>query len=563
MFHVRCQCGADSKLGVEHIGKPVACPACKKVLRPVARDWTPESDGFAHVLHVQSGPSRVGEQIFLGGRNPLEIGKRPEKDISLAGERVSRAHGQLVRTSTGWRLEDQKSRNGLFVNNHRVDAQELHNGDRIRIGEYELIYSSTTDAPPKAALAAAKSAATTDEADADDGIYAFAAEPDSPQEPRVALTVADRKQPDPVCPSCKKQLAAGAKICVQCGIDVKTGRKLLTAHDADLDQVYDRAERVIWIVSWFVWLGIYPIASEAFGTRKPHVVRALAVLTILGSVWFWAYEWTDSPRMASLKNLYLWSGEAEPIAEEVLLLCTSTHFGDPEAFQAKYNELEGTLPDEELALAAHRALAPSQQCLGRFHPWQLITHAFLHEDIFHLMGNILFLVVLGSRVNAMIGSAATVVIYPILAVAGGIAHRLSTADQPPHPMLGASGAIMGLAGMYLVLFPLHKVHMAIWMRTIFWQWLQLSLRLFAVRGFWVVLFYIAFDVVYTTFGIEDQTAHWAHLGGFLTGAAIALVLLFSRLINARGGDLVSAVLGKRAWALVGRPNDERKALLGG
>jgi membrane associated rhomboid family serine protease len=114
--------------------------------------------------------------------------------------------------------------------------------------------------------------------------------------------------------------------------------------------------------------------------------------------------------------------------------------------------------------------------------------------------------------------------------------------------------VMGLAGMYIVLFPIHKVHMAAWLRLGLLFRFRLSMSIFAVRGFWVVLFYIAFDVIYTLFGLEDDVAHWAHLGGFLAGAAIALILLCSRLVNARGGDILSVILGRHAWKLIGRPN---------
>jgi membrane associated rhomboid family serine protease len=129
------------------------------------------------------------------------------------------------------------------------------------------------------------------------------------------------------------------------------------------------------------------------------------------------------------------------------------------------------------------------------------------------------------------------------------------AEAPATPMIGASGAVMGLAGMYFVLFPIHQVHMAAWLRWFGYDFTpRLSLKMWSMRGYWVVLFYIAFDVLYTAFGIEDNVAHWAHLGGFGVGAGIALIMLLSRTINARGCDIISAILGKRAWALVGRPN---------
>jgi len=154
-----------------------------------------------------------------------------------------------------------------------------------------------------------------------------------------------------------------------------------------------------------------------------------------------------------------------------------------------------------------------------------------------------------------------IILYPLLAMVAGIIFMASEQASPPAAMIGASGAIMGLAGMYLVLMPIHKMHMALWFR---WPWFRawhLSLKLFAVRGFWVVLFYIAFDVFWTAVGVDDGVAHWAHLGGFLGGVGIAFLLLFTRAANCRGGDIVSAVLGRQAWVLVGRPDPNRKALL--
>jgi membrane associated rhomboid family serine protease len=108
--------------------------------------------------------------------------------------------------------------------------------------------------------------------------------------------------------------------------------------------------------------------------------------------------------------------------------------------------------------------------------------------------------------------------------------------------------------MYLVLFPIHKVHLALWLRWGVFLPLRFHLKLFAVRGFWVVLFYIAFDVLFTILRIDTGVARWAHLGGFIAGVTIALILLFSRLINARGGDILTALFKHRAWALIGHPS---------
>jgi membrane associated rhomboid family serine protease len=219
--------------------------------------------------------------------------------------------------------------------------------------------------------------------------------------------------------------------------------------------------------------------------------------------------------------------------------------------------------DDHLAKMQSRSKITSEdleQILGAvrphedFHWYQLITHAFLHGGIMHLAGNLLFLIVLGTRVNSLLGNLLTAILYPVLAIAAGLAQMIASAHQPPAPMIGASGAIMGLAGMYLVLFPVHKVYMSIWMRWGLIAGFKLSWKVWAVRGFWVVLFYIAFDVRYTSLGVKDHVAHWAHLGGFITGIAIAIGLLLARLSDAHGGDMLSVVLGRHAWALIGRPS---------
>jgi membrane associated rhomboid family serine protease len=61
------------------------------------------------------------------------------------------------------------------------------------------------------------------------------------------------------------------------------------------------------------------------------------------------------------------------------------------------------------------------------------------------------------------------------------------------------------------------------------------------------------NAISTHFHVGGGVAHWAHTGGFLTGAAIGLGLLFSRMFNTHGGDVLSVALGKHAWPLIGKP----------
>ena len=572
---VTCGCGKRLKLPMTHVGKPAACPACHHSLRIVAhgpvRD--PRAPGGRFV--IRSGPQHVGEQVFPLGESPIEVGKLASADLRLVGDLVSRRHCRLVPMLFGWRIEDVNSTNGLFVNDERVASHALCVGDRVRVGVYELTYD---DAPSAAAEPAAEeltglavvgppTGGRTERAEVEqndeEGLYRIAAAPDemvgqgAGADTPATSAGAPSETVGPVCPCCGQQMAPSAKICVECGVDVRTGRSILTAEETRLDHVYSTAERLARSLSWVFWFGLYPIASEAFGPRKPHATRAIALITIITSVWFLAYEWTASPHMRNLKNLMLWAGDGDPSEEELYTFYELTEFGDSEAFFDKYMELERANPElsnVEVLRAAHSALPREQQYQGEYRSSQLITHAFLHGGLAHLAGNLVFLLVFGSRVNAMIGSLPTSILYPILAVGAAAAHVASMTGKAPAPMLGASGAIMGLAGMYLVLFPLHKVHMIIWFRWVMMFGVPLSFKIWSMRGFWVVLFYIAFDVFYTAIGVDDGTAHWAHLGGFGVGVAAGLVMLCARLINARGADLLSAILGRHAWALVGRPN---------
>ena len=215
-------------------------------------------------------------------------------------------------------------------------------------------------------------------------------------------------------------------------------------------------------------------------------------------------------------------------------------------------ELAPDATPEQKALMLEVALAEIERMKSFTFRWyQLFTHAFLHADILHLVGNLLFLLVLGARTNSAVGNVGTAVLYLVLAAAAGVS-QMMLGGEPGVPMLGASGAIMGLAGMYVVLFPLQYVFMVIWLRLGLIAAFRLAMKMFSMRGVYVVMFYIAFDVLYTLIGLESGTAHWAHLGGFFAGVVLAILLLVVRMVHT-GNDVLSLVLGKAAWPLIGTP----------
>lgn len=139
----------------------------------------------------------------------------------------------------------------------------------------------------------------------------------------------------------------------------------------------------------------------------------------------------------------------------------------------------------------------------------LLTSMFLHGGLMHLAGNMLFLWVLGDNVEDALGHARFAVFY----VASGIAAALSQAAIEPGstvPMIGASGAISGVIGAYLMLHPRAPIRTLI-VRTI------VRLPAFVVLGLW-----IAFQFLNAALAGPGEAgiAWWAHIGGFFAGAIL-------------------------------------------
>ena len=358
-----------------------------------------------------------------------------------------------------------------------------------------------------------------------------------------------------VCPSCARHFGPEVRVCVACGIYISTGRAIVTAAPLDEANVRRHTRNILEVASWFVPVGLYPIGSEAYGGRRPVAVWALVGMTILASFAFWSAKLTDSG-MTVAKQAMLWSGSYPPSAEHVALFYTITENGNLAAYKRELYRLENDpaiQSSAELFATAYANLPLVDRPIGEFRWHQLISHAFLHGDLFHLAGNLLFLIIIGVKVNALVGNVVSAVSYLLLAVLAGAAECIASLASEPMPMVGASGAVMGMAGMYLVLFPIQRVHMTAWIRIPI-----LLMKIFRTRGFVVVLFYMAFDVAYLALSWETNVAHWAHLGGFCAGVLLGLTLLMTRQVDARGGDILSAIFGQLAWQWIGTPRERKQ-----
>jgi len=148
----------------------------------------------------------------------------------------------------------------------------------------------------------------------------------------------------------------------------------------------------------------------------------------------------------------------------------------------------------------------------------LFGHMWLHGGLIHLVGNLIFLWLFGNAVCSKIGNVLYVPVYVGLGLAGGVSHLLFGEGA----VVGASGAINGLVGMYLVYFPENSISCFFWL-----LWYPVR---FSVSGLWVILLWFAFDV-YGVIRGGGGVAYLAHVGGFVTGFVLAIVLLRMRVVE--------------------------------
>jgi membrane associated rhomboid family serine protease len=595
IIELKCQCGASIKLPDNYSGKGGKCASCKAVIRLITKRSTSDQSPAVvdSCLVIAGGPRRAGEQFFLGGTGTINL-------LSLTGKNVTLTRVDARQT---WQILDSQGDAGASVNGHAVSNCELFSGDLVGIGEYELKFVSSMireiTLAPELEQEPQIEPAPAPASDAPDELYDFV-EPSPPprkkptpehspwvvarkgarpeRAPTMAMVATATDTNGPVCPSCDNRLSTGAKICVTCGIYVKSGRPLVTAQGLDENDFAAKTAIFVRIFSWFTFFNILPLASEAYGGRKPYAMAILALITTLISIPMF-YVGVDSP---GARNSMLWAGTVTPAQIEnryelLDLLARIKHrdlesgegidigaFTGPSAdpgaaaFFAKRKELQATVARDQLTMAAYNALSDDQKCFGQFHCYQLITNIFLHGGYLHLLGNLLFLYVFGGRVNALIGNVLFAPLYLVLGMLASGVDYLATLHGPVVPTIGASGAIMGLAGAYFVFFPVQRVFMVIWLRIFYFF---LRWKVFRMRGFWLLVFWVGLnDVLPTVLQSRDHVAHWAHLGGFAFGAILALALLTFRLINAHGADILSVALGKHAWPILGKPGIARKTI---
>ncbi|MEM7115553.1 MAG: rhomboid family intramembrane serine protease [Chloroflexota bacterium] len=142
-----------------------------------------------------------------------------------------------------------------------------------------------------------------------------------------------------------------------------------------------------------------------------------------------------------------------------------------------------------------------------------VTYMFLHGGVWHLLGNMLALWVYGRRVEDLCGPWRFLLFYILCGIFASFI-TLLTQSQSDIPVIGASGAIFGVMGAYLLLFPRGRIRTLVLLGIV---------PLFPkIRAYWIILYFLAINIppAFNMLVYQDlnyQTAHWTHLGGFLAG----------------------------------------------
>lgn len=185
--------------------------------------------------------------------------------------------------------------------------------------------------------------------------------------------------------------------------------------------------------------------------------------------------------------------------------------------------LELSSPDLD-AFIAQWAVTPSHLSLGNPGSWiTLITAQFLHGGFMHIAGNMWYLHIFGDNVEDRLGKWTFILLYLSAGVIAAFAQIFVDSAASDIPMLGASGAIAGILGTYLALFPKNRVDTI--MPYGLGMYGRSTLPAAVVLAFWFVLqlFSGTASILNGEAGMGG-TAFWAHAGGFVYGWIIGKLL---------------------------------------
>jgi len=192
-------------------------------------------------------------------------------------------------------------------------------------------------------------------------------------------------------------------------------------------------------------------------------------------------------------------------------------------------------------------------------PWQFITYQFLHGDVFHLLGNLLFLWVFGNSVNSKLGDIPYLLFY----LAGGAFAGAGFSVFSHGNLIGASGAIASVTTAYLVLFPQSKI------TVFYWLWLYIGtmhVRALLLIGLKIILWDNILSPRLSGGQGVSAVAYSAHIAGYLFGFTVCALLLLLRAVPRDQYDVLALIkryrLRQQYKAMMADPNARAQAMYG-
>lgn len=150
---------------------------------------------------------------------------------------------------------------------------------------------------------------------------------------------------------------------------------------------------------------------------------------------------------------------------------------------------------------------------------QLLTSLFIHGGWLHILSNMAYLHVFGDQIEKTLGRTLYLAFYLSIGIVASLTHIALAGANETTPSVGASGAIAGVLGAYLILFPDRQIRV-LFPGLFFWT---IRVSAFVMLGFWFVLQFLNGLAALAAGVVEtDGVAIWAHIGGFLAGALLAL-----------------------------------------
>jgi len=153
--------------------------------------------------------------------------------------------------------------------------------------------------------------------------------------------------------------------------------------------------------------------------------------------------------------------------------------------------------------------------------YTLFTSMFVHGGFLHIFGNMLVFFFMGIAFEQRIGSKKFLIIYLITGVCGALTHSLLNLSYPNNQiiLIGASGAIFGIMGAFAYSYPRDEVVMPVPIGIMF---------IMRIKVIYATIIFAALETFVVMLEVQDNTAHFAHLGGLISGAVLAALLIKTR-----------------------------------